>query len=116
MRLIFLALLQSLLLCSGQVFLKLALEKMGDFEMKLHFFLSQLVNWWWLACGLCYGAGALLWFHILKNHPFSKAYPLISLSYVFGMLAAVVVFKESVPPVRWLGVLLIMAGCFFIAK
>lgn len=116
MRLILLALVQSLLLCSGQVFLKFALQKMGNFEFSLSFFTSQLVNWWWLLCGLCYGTGAVLWFHILKNYPFSKAYPLISMSYVFGMIAAVVVFKESVPAVRWLGVLLIMAGCYFIAK
>ena len=116
MRLILLALLQSMLLCSGQVFLKLALEKMGSFEMKLSFFFSQFVNFWWLATGICYGSAAILWFYILKNFPFSKAYPLISVSYVFGMIAAVVVFKETVPPIRWLGVLLIMAGCFFIAK
>ena len=54
--------------------------------------------------------------HILKNYPFSMAYPLISMSYVFGMVASVLIFHETVPAVRWIGVLLIMAGCYFIAK
>lgn len=89
---------------------------MGDFEFKLRFFLSQLTNWWWLGCGAFYGSAMVLWFYIVKKFPFSMAYPLVSLSYVFGMIAAIVVFKEDVPAVRWLGVLLIMAGCYFIAK
>ena len=44
MRLIVLAVIQSVLLCSGQVFLKLALQKMGTFAWKGSFFLAQLTN------------------------------------------------------------------------
>ncbi|MBR6333851.1 MAG: EamA family transporter [Bacteroidales bacterium] len=116
MRLIVLAIIQSVLLCSGQVFLKFALQKMDAFSWKWSFFASQLTNWWWLACGVAYGTGAVLWMYILKNFPFSRAYPLISLSYVFGMVAAVLVFHETVPATRWIGVLLIMAGCYFVAQ
>ena len=36
--------------------------------------------------------------------------------YVFGMLAAIYIFHEQVSTVRWLGILLIMAGCYLIAK
>ena len=116
MRLILLAITQSLLLCSGQVCLKLALQKAGDFAWKWSFFGAQLTNWWWLGCGAAYGTGAVLWMYILKHHPFSQAYPLISLSYVFGMVAAMLIFHETIPATRWIGVLLIMAGCFFVAQ
>ena len=44
------------------------------------------------------------------------AYPMVSLSYIFGMFAAILVFHEQVPLIRWAGVLLIMAGCVLIAK
>ena len=44
MRLIFLAIIQSVLLCSGQVFLKFALQKMGAFDWKGSFFVAQLTN------------------------------------------------------------------------
>jgi len=44
------------------------------------------------------------------------AYPMISLSYIFGMFAAIFIFHEQVPLIRWLGVLLIIAGCVLIAK
>jgi len=57
-----------------------------------------------------------LWMHILKHYPFSIAYPLSCLSFVFGMLGAWLFLGEPVPAVRWLGVALILAGAYFIAK
>ena len=94
------AVLQSLLLSGGQVLLKFALEQMGKFEWTFRFFGRLLVNWWFL----------------LKKFPFSMAYPMISLSYVFGMLAAIFIFHESIPATRWIGVFLIMSGCVLIAR
>ncbi len=111
-----LALIQSILLSMGQVLLKFALNKMGRFEWEWHFFGKLLTNWWLLGCGVCYGFATILWLYILKKFPFSIAYPMISLSYVFGMLAAIVFFHEQVSITRWMGVLLIIGGCFLIAK
>lgn len=53
---------------------------------------------------------------MLRVFPLSIAYPLSSLSYVFGMIAAIVCFHEQVDIVKWIGVGLIMAGCCLIAK
>jgi undecaprenyl phosphate-alpha-L-ara4N flippase subunit ArnE len=116
MRLFLLAIIQSLLLAGGQVLLKFALAKMLPFSMSMAFWKSVFVNWQFAACGLCYGAGSILWFYIVKNYPFSMAYPLVSLSYVFGMIAAIVFFNENVDVMKWIGVLLIMLGCYFIAR
>lgn len=116
MPLLVLAVIQSLLLTGGQVLLKFALGRMLPFAMTLDFWKSVFMNWQFAACGLCYGAGSLLWFYIVKNYPFSMAYPLVSLSYVFGMIAAIVFFHETVDVWKWIGVLLIMAGCYFIAR
>jgi len=116
MRLIVISLVQCLLLAGGQVLLKFALNAMGTFSWTVAFFVRQLTNWWFLGCGLCYVAATVLWMYIIKNFPFSMAYPMISLSYVFGMVAAILVFHEQVPLTRWLGVALIMGGCLLIAK
>ena len=116
MRLLLISIVQSILLCSGQVLLKLALQRMGAFSWTLDFFSRNLTNWWFLACGICYGCATALWLYIIKNFPFSMAYPMVSLSYIFGMFAAILVFHEQVPLSRWAGVLLIMAGCVLIAK
>ena len=111
-----LAIVQSLLLAGGQVLLKFALTRMEPFSWTFSFWKSVFVNWQFAACGLCYGAGSLLWFYIIKHFPFSMAYPLISLSYVFGMIAAMVFFHESVNATKWAGVAAIMLGCFLIAR
>ena len=116
MRLLLISIVQSILLCCGQVLLKLALQRMGAFSWTLDFFSRNLTNWWFLACGICYGCATALWLYIIKTFPFSMAYPMVSLSYIFGMFAAILVFHEQVPLIRWAGVLLIMAGCVLIAK
>ena len=101
---------QCLLLTSGQVFLKLALMRMPAFSWTRAFWGSLLVNWQFAACGLCFGLASLLWMYIVRTFPFSTSYPLVSFSYVFGMLAAVVVFHEEVSLLKWVGVVLITVG------
>lgn len=115
-QLLLLAILQSILLSAGQIFLKFALNEMGTPAWRWSFVTAQLTNWWFLATGVSLVASSILWMYMLKRFPFSMAYPLASMSYVFGMLAAIIVFHEEVPPTRWLGVALIMGGCYFIAR
>lgn len=111
-----LSILQCTLLCTGQTFLKLALQQMLPFGWNKEFWLSLLLNWQFLLSGICCGAAALLWMFILKYFPFSIAYPLVSFSYIFAMFVAIWVFKETVPVSRWIGCALIVCGCLLIAK
>lgn len=115
--LLLLALLQSVLLCGGQVLLKISLQHMGAFGWTRDFWVNSIfLNWWWLGCGLCFLSAGLLWMYIVKNYPFSMAYPLTSLTYVFGMVAAMLVFHEPVNWMQWGGILLIMAGCYLVTR
>ena len=116
MKLILLALVQSVLLCGGQLFMKLALKSVDSVSWTWSFIWSQVTNWWWLACGVSFTAAGLLWMYILKHWTFSQAYPLSSLAYVFGMIAAMLVFHEHIAWTQWVGILLIMAGCYLVAN
>ncbi|GHS87829.1 hypothetical protein FACS1894201_09180 [Bacteroidia bacterium] len=89
---------------------------MAKFSLTWAFVGELLTNWWLLASGICMAGATVLWLYIVKHFDFSMVYPMISLSYVFGMLAAVYIFHETVPMTRWLGVLLIMGGVVLIAK
>ena len=109
------AILQSILLVGGQVFLKLALTRMPSFAWTREFWMS-IFNWQFAACGLFFGLASVLWMYIVKVFPFSSAYPMVSLSYVMGMFAAMIFFKEHIPLERWIGVFLILSGCVLIAK
>ncbi|MCD8317560.1 MAG: EamA family transporter [Paraprevotella sp.] len=111
-----LVLFQCLLLSGGQVLLKFALQEMRPFGWNREFWHSLLGNWQFASCGVCYGAVSLLWMFILKNFPFSMAYPMISLSYVLGMFAAILFFHETVSVYRWIGCALIICGCLLILK
>ena len=90
--------------------------RLPAFSWSRDFLASLLVNWQFAASGLFFGAASLLWMYIVKHFPFSTAYPMVSMSYVFGMLAAIMFFHEEVSAAKWLGVALIMTGCFLIAK
>jgi undecaprenyl phosphate-alpha-L-ara4N flippase subunit ArnE len=107
---------QCLFYSGGQVFLKLALTNMEKFSFSRKFFGSLLTNWWLLGSGLCMAVGTILWFYILKHFELSLVYPLTSICYVFAMLAAVLIFHESVTPARWAGVALIMAGVILMVR
>ena len=108
--------IQCLFLASGQVFLKLGLEKTGKFAWTWAFLRDFFTNGWLLVSGLSMVAASVVWFYILKHHDLSLAYPLISISYIFGTLAAVFIFHETVPLTRWIGVLFIMIGVAFLTR
>lgn len=109
--------LQCCLLSAGQVLLKFALMKMDKFSWSWDFFChSILLNIPFVFCGLCYGSASILWMYILKRFPFSVASPMVSLFNVVGLFSAIIFFHEQVPPTRWIGVALIVGGCWLITK
>ena len=115
-KVIIFGIIQAVFLSAGQVFLKLALNRMETFTFAWKWFLALLSNWWLGAMGLCFTVAGLLWMYMLKNFQFSVAYPVTSIAYVFGMVAAIVVFHEDVSFTRWIGLALIIVGVILIAK
>jgi undecaprenyl phosphate-alpha-L-ara4N flippase subunit ArnE len=116
LKIILLTIFQCLLLASGQVCFKFAVEKITKFRFSWPYFYEIITNWWLLASGIFLIAATVLWGFILKHFEFSIAYPITAFSYIFGILAAIFIFHESVSLVRWLGVGLIITGCILIAK
>ncbi len=55
-----------------------------------------------------------LWLVVLSREELSFAYPLISLGYVFTAILAKIFFNESLTLVKMMGILLIVAGAYFI--
>jgi drug/metabolite transporter (DMT)-like permease len=53
---------------------------------------------------------------VLSRASLSFAYPFASLSYLIIVLADRFVLGESIPPLRWVGVALIMAGIVLVAQ
>ncbi len=116
LKVILITLLQCFLLASGQVCFKFAVEKITKFTFSWEFFYGILTNWWLLASGIFLISATVLWAFILKYFEFSVAYPITAFAYVFGVLAAVFIFHETVSLTRWIGVGFIILGVILIAK
>lgn len=115
-KLILLSVFQSLCLVAGNAFLKLTLERIGKFHFAFSYIKQFLLSPLFLLCGICMGGATILWLYILKHYPFSAAYPLISISYLFGLIISWLVFKEPIPFLRWIGVVFIILGVILVVQ
>lgn len=114
--LILLIILQSVVLVAAQTFLKISVELFGKFSWSWQYFKTVFTTWQFAASGICALSAMFIWMYVLKKYEFSVAYPLLSISYVIGLLSAHFIFHEAVPLTRWIGVVIVMIGVFFIVK
>lgn len=107
---------QSILLTLSQFFLKLGVKNIGRIEWSWEYWKTIFLNWQISLSGIC-GIGALaIWVTLLKRHDFSLVYPLTAISYILGVFVAYLFLHESIPYTRWIGVVIIMIGVYFIVK
>lgn len=70
----------------------------------------------WLLGGLiAYGLSTLIYFYVLSRVHLSWAYGIGGLSYIAATILAYLVLSEYIPPLRWIGVVVITIGVLFIA-
>ena len=81
----------------------------------LRIFFYILMDKYVLIGFLLYGIGAAVWLGVLSKWDVSKAYPLVGLGFVFTMVVGYLLGEQvSVP--RVIGVTLICAGVFLVAR
>lgn len=86
-----------------------ALGATGQFLFKYAFLDGSLLIT--LLLGLCaYAISTGIYFYVLSRVHLSWAYALGGMSYILTVLLAATALNESVPPLRWLGVLMIAFG------
>jgi len=120
MKLISIMLLVSGMLAGGQIMLKTGLNKAGGLALSGGDLFGQLIsiftNGWVLGGIAMIGSQMLLWFWVLANFDLSRAYPLISMSYIFALILSMVILKENPGATRIIGTVLIIAGVALVAK
>jgi undecaprenyl phosphate-alpha-L-ara4N flippase subunit ArnE len=116
LKLVLLVTLQSALLTASQIFLKIALNAFGKFQWTLAYFKTVFTNIPFALSGISVLGAMTIWMYVLKKFDFSLAYPLVSISFIFGLLAAYFVFHETIVWTRWLGVAVIIIGVILIAQ
>lgn len=102
----------------AQIVLKVGVNRLGGFSTSapLQFFLSAIGNLYvWLGT-ILYVISLAIWLVILSKANVSYVYPIMALSYVFGILLASLFLGEKVLIWQWVGVGFIILGVFFITK
>ena len=100
---------------AGQLTLKSAMEKVGRIgsaevsapAATVKKVASEPLLWIGLAL---FGVSALFWLVVLSHVPLSVAYPVVGLSYILIVGFSRFILHESVPMMRWLGVLIVAIG------
>lgn len=69
----------------------------------------------WIGAGI-YIFNFLVWMKILTKADLSVALPLASASYVLVPFMSVLFLHEHVGPLRWIAILLIILGIFFVSQ
>mgnify|MGYP001193162574 CR=1 FL=1 len=110
----FYSFLVAVLLTAAQTVWKMAFNKIGEITFSLNDF-HKFFNPFILTGIVLYIIATFLWFKVLHALPLSIAYPILSISYVFGYFIGITVFKESFSFVSLIGVLLIMTGVSLLA-
>jgi drug/metabolite transporter (DMT)-like permease len=105
----------------GQILVRRGMLQVGSLE---NYAPLALVSYFWHALCNPYVIGgtilnAIFYFLFLAALSWTKvtvALPMTAIEYGFAALLAVLILKESVPPIRWAGIVLVIIGVILIAR
>jgi drug/metabolite transporter (DMT)-like permease len=105
----------------GQILVRRGMLQVGSLE---NYAPWPLITYFWQALCNPYVIGgtvlnAIFYFLFLATLSWTGvtvALPMTAIEYGFAALMAVTILKESVPPVRWIGISLVVIGVILIAR
>ena len=107
---IFMVLLADLLTCSAQIFYKIAADRLVFTNA-----LSYLTNYPFIIGLFLYGAAGFMLIKALEKGEVTFLYPFFAATYVLVLLFSRFIFKETITPHKWIGVIAIMIGVTLIS-
>jgi multidrug transporter EmrE-like cation transporter len=94
----------------AQIAMKKGLNAVGGMTWDLASLLKLGLNPWTLACFACYGVSIVLWAGALNLVEVTYAYPFLALGFLANALMGQFILGESIPPMRWGALALIILG------
>ena len=105
---------------TGELLLKSGMNRHGELNVSLSTLVPTAVKLFsspFVLGGFVFVfSGALFWLAVLSRWQLSLAYPLLSISYIIGIIASVLILKEKVNAVQIVGVFVIIIGVFLISR
>lgn len=110
------ALISILLGSIAQYLLKKGMANI-DYNVNIKYIIKNLIENPSLWGGIsCYGMSMIFWLYVLSKMELSKAYPMVSLGYIFTLIIGYLLLNESINLYKIIGILLIISGVFFITR
>jgi drug/metabolite transporter (DMT)-like permease len=105
----------------GQILVRRGMQQVGGLEnyapaALLQYFWAALSNPFVIAGTVCNAIFYFLFLAALGWTEVTVALPLTAIEYGFAALLAMILLKEQVPPLRWAGIALVMAGVILISR
>jgi drug/metabolite transporter (DMT)-like permease len=105
---------------TAQLLLKAGTNRVGEFAFALENVIpigTKLAFNPFIVAGLaCYGVSVVVWILGLSRVPVSVAYPMLSVGYIVNAGLAYLLFGESLPAQKIVGIGFIIVGVFLVAR
>lgn len=107
-----------LLAICGQLLMKKGMLMMGRFpvnEMIIKIIPMFIQPYVFLGL-VCFVISSIFWLVVLSRVDLSFAYPMVSIGYIIVAIVAYFLFGENLTLIRWIGILTICLGVYFISR
>ena len=108
----------------AMAFLCMLMISFGQIMFKITSSILVSVGTWWhprvalavCAAGVIYILATLLWINLLREVDLSKAYPVMSMSFIVVPLVSVWIFGERLSPFFIMGMILVLGGLYLVFR
>lgn len=104
----------------GQLLLKIGMLRVGRFSLNISTIVQQytriLLNPLVVAGIVGFALSMLVWLYVLSRLELSVAYPFVALNYVLILFASHFLLKETITPLKIMGVAVIVIGVYLISR
>ena len=100
----------------GQALWKLGINKIRVPDEPVSSFLwKYITSWYFLTGAAAYIVATAIWIYILSKYDFNLVYPMNSIGYIFAIFLSLVIFHESIPFNRYIGIIVIIFGIILLS-
>jgi len=107
-----------ILAVTGQLLMKKGMNAFGSFPISqmVQKIIPMFMNPYVFVGFACFGLSSIFWLAVLSRFEISMVYPMVSLAYVVVAIASLILFKENVTLIRWIGIGVILLGVVLISR
>jgi drug/metabolite transporter (DMT)-like permease len=105
----------------GAILMKIGATQMGSLQLDsvqaIVGFMAKIITSPTVVGGMAlYFLSAAVWLYLLTKLDISIVQPVLALTYIVTPILAIFFLGEAVPPIRWVGILIIIFGVYIVAR